>query len=250
VVLSQKDANTAVSKASGTLDLTVRDVLRLLIAAGLVRLHGPMRADPISVTMIPSILQPNDARPTACADLRSQLVADVIAALMWFREEAPDFFDGGTTQDALVPEATFSSFIAFGLRKDGWKVQREQQGGAGYADIRASHPRFGGEVVVEVKTWGEKNDYEKVHQQVLDYWPSVDGAGVVMLRATEPRVDWPDDYITRCLTGKASSHHRLADRPPLVAHFEARSPADGGREATVDHLLLRIPRPVHGRAKP
>jgi hypothetical protein len=243
-------AQAAVSPSSGAADLTLRDVLRLLRAAILVRVEGPLQEDPLRITLIPSVLQPAAGVTTRCETLREQLLADLLPTLTWLYDQAPDFFDGGTTQDSLVPEATFSSVIAYGLRRIGWSVTREPQGGAGYADIRASHPNHAGAVVVEVKTWGEKNDYEQVHNQILGYWISDVVAGaVVMLRATEPRSDWADEYVVRCLQTKALAT-RLQDRPPLSAHFEARSDVVGGRSATVDHLLLRLPRPSNRVKKP
>lgn len=108
--------------------------------------------------------------------------------------------------------------------------------GAGYADIKGPHRRFGeAKALVEVKIW-PRNDYGDIHDQVIAYF--ADGvqafATVMITDIKDP--DWRDQFAKACLDGKVDTYewHLLA--PPLEGYYEARK-----GEHTVHHFLLRLP---------
>lgn len=239
------DLRSAVASARGSLQLSVEDVLRLVRSAGLVAVKGGRTEDPLRIEIVESVLQ-RDLEPVAPKDtLRAQLVATILPALTWLHQDASAYFQGEGDKRDLVAEAVFASVIARQFITAGWtEVEREATRGAGRTDVKAKHPAFPGNAVVEVKVWDRNPAKDAVvHQQVLDYWTADVGAGlVVMLYGRASQTDWPRKYAERCLDGRCDRYESLPPEAPVAARFAAHSTLDGGRSVVVDHLLLRLSR--------
>ena len=235
--VSRADLERASGPPDQLLRLSFTDVLELLAAGGLVRVSGSVRADPVAVEPITSLLS-LPSRPSAESQTRERLRQDLTKLLAHLHRSSADFFRLGAQGKQLVPESVFSAFLGLGFELVGWRAGREVQQGAGRTDLRLTWSDAPSVVVVEVKIWG-RNDYREAHRQVESYW-SADtvAAAVVMLTDTEV-TDWADAYRRECLTD--IDVEPLAIDAPIEGGFCARSCA-GVTGVDVDHFLLRLPR--------
>jgi hypothetical protein len=221
--------------------ITLRDALDLLRAAGLVELDGPLEDDPIRVHPVASILNLLPGAVRSSDLLGERLVRDLRHLLARLHAMAPDFYrpGDGRGDKRLLPETSFSAFLALGLTLLGWQVEREAQHGAGRTDLKLRRPGADEVALVEVKIWG-RNDYAAAQQQVESYWASAEvrAAAVVMI-ADRPPPAWPTLYKERCLPDRSVTV-RAEDAPVAQIAAQGRSPA--GFDTAVDHLLLPLPR--------
>lgn len=221
--------------APGSVHLTGERALRLLRAAGLIRVVGPLDADPVQAWPVASILNLPEPAPGE-GDLGAQLALHLQDLLGRLHAMAPDFYRRAITAEGrqLVPEATFAAFLALGLASLGWSVERESQYGAGRTDIKARRAGAQGIALVELKIWG-RNDYQSAHRQVEGYWSAdVEAAAVVMIAPRAEAASWRERYREVCLAEIPDVEARPV-RPPLAGRFMAR-----GQKA-VEHLLLALP---------
>ncbi len=233
----------AAEPMDGTLKLEIRDVLDLLEAAGLVRITGSIDADPVRARPVAGILGlPRASQPIA--GLRNRLRADLELLMARLHAAAADFFRPGGEGEGkkLVPESVFSGFLALGFDLLGWQADREVQRGAGRTDLRMRWNGSEEHVLVEVKIWG-RHDFQRVHQQVLDYWTAGARAAAVVMITDADLADWPAVYSATCLVpqGVAAEAESVAGSP-VRARFAATSRTSDELLADVDHYLLRLPR--------
>ncbi|HEX9730445.1 MAG TPA: hypothetical protein VGG06_00480 [Thermoanaerobaculia bacterium] len=240
--VSQADLLAACSVA-GDLWLDAADVLDLLQAAGLVRVAGSKRGNPVLVSPIASILTlPTVASPAP--GLRQRLRGDLLALLSRLHASSADFFRPGAGGEGkrLVPESVFAGFLAMGFELLGWKVEREAQSVAGRTDVRLSRNGSRERAVVEVKIWG-RHDYQEVHRQVASYWSADTVAGAVVMLTDKEIPDWPETYERKCLDQAASP---VVLELPVESQVQAAWITTGktadGVTMDVDHLLLRLAR--------
>jgi hypothetical protein len=223
------------------LQLDFGDVLDILAAAGLVRIRGSVRADPVLVQPINSILS-LPIVPSSAHGLRERLCEDLRTLLHRLHVSSADFFRPGKDGKQLVPEAVFAAFLALGFELLGWEVAREAQRGAGRTDLLLH--RAGGEemAVVETKIWGRRG-YRQVHQQVAGYWTAETSASAVVMLTDVEIVDWPERYRRECLADCSEVGPAATDpTSPTRGRFEASSQTVDGMSVEVVHFLLRLPR--------
>lgn len=233
----------AIAQAPEPVTLSPRDVLSLLVSAGLLRVVGERTAEPLTLELIPSVLQPlPEASPTR-GDLRDALVEQLVRMLGFVHRLGVDFFVGKGDERSLVPEAVLSSSLALQLLQAGWLVEREAVRAAGRTDLLVGQVAFSQRAVVETKIWN-RNDYEEVHAQVCGYMAADVSTGVAVMFTDHATKDWAADYEKKCLQGRCERHERLASNAPLIARFAACSTLADGRAITVDHMLLQLPRPA------
>lgn len=222
--------------------LEPRDVLDLLVSAGLAQVHSSVASYPIQVRAIPSILnfQPRGGvSRTAKPTLREQLVADLREILGVLHSFTLDFVKGGD----VAEERMFSVFIASNLLSRGWaSAQREPISGAGPADVLAKHDHFRDEkAIVEVKHW--RRNHKGIHEQVESYWSQgVTAGAAVMINVNKDVSDWKTKYAAACLEGKTNGQTWHNDVHPLHAHVTATSTLSSGKAIEVDHFLLHLQR--------
>ena len=118
------------------LRLDTSDALDILQAAGLVRVIGSWRVDPVDVRPVSSLLS-LPRRAAEAPDLVAQLRRDLTDLLERMHATAADFFRPGTDGKGkrLVPEAVFAAYLGLGFSLLGWQVEREAQHGAGRTDV-------------------------------------------------------------------------------------------------------------------
>ena len=246
--VSQKQLTDACGPPGGVLSLSGSDVLDLLESSGLIQVTGSVRANPVTVRPVASLLSlPMASTSPPATDLASRLTEDLGTLLARLHRSSADFFrpgrDGGGKR--LVPEAVFSAYLALVFELLGWQAEREAQRGAGRTDLLL---RWNGSeelAIVEVKIWGH-NDYRDVQRQVESYWTSGVAAGAVVMVSDAPPDDWPAVYRDRCLAANDSppeasgSHERPGS--PVQSWISTRGVA-GGDQVRVDHFLL----PLAGR---
>lgn len=210
--------------------------LRLLEAAGLIRVEGTPLADPVAAWPVASILNLPE-RPAETGSVVERAAADVAAVLACLHRFGLDFY----RDDKLLHEEVFSSVLATGLRLVGWQhVERESLQKGGFADVKVlvERPSLQGHVLVEVKKWSN-DDAPDVQKQVYDYRTAETlGAVVVMIAASSDAVK-PDAYEKRCLAGV--TFERLPEPSDLRASWRVAPPGQSGTFQTV-HLLVEMPR--------
>lgn len=238
--LSQQELSRACASVE-RLEVTPRDVLDLLQAAGRIRLTSPVHSDPVLARLVTSIL--NVQREDRLQDTaQRQLLLDVERILAGVHALSPDFFrpvPGGAKE--LVPESVFSAFLSMGLGFAGWISEREVQQGQGRTDVKLRHPRFRGTAFLEVKIWG-RNNYKEIQEQVARYWSTdtIAAAAIVLTDGDIP--DWEERYQHECLSRPALQVERHQPGAPLRGRLTVRATSADGFPVEVEHLLLRIPR--------
>jgi hypothetical protein len=238
-----RDATAPAASPDEVLRLDFADILDLLEAAGLVRINGPLQADPVNVRPVAGLLSLPNASPPV-ASLESRLIQDLETLLSRLHASGADFYrpgrDGGSKQ--LVPEAVFAAFLALGFELLGWQAEREAQHGAGRTDLKLRWQETKKLVVIEVKIWG-RGDYENVQRQVEGYWSADVTSGAVVMITDSEISDWPSVYRQKCLAPlDLESASQVEASPPISARFSCASKTPDGVQAHVDHFLVRIPR--------
>ncbi len=241
--VSQEQLADACRTTGGVLQLNGADVIDLLESSGLVRVTGSVRANPVRVRPVASLLSLPAVSATAPAtDLATRLAEDLGTLLARLHASSADFFRPGRggSGKRLVPEAVFSAYLALGFELLGWQAQREAQRGAGRTDLLL---RWNGSrelAVVEVKIWG-RNDYRDVQRQVESYWTAGVGAGAVVMVSDSAPDDWPGVYRDRCLpdSDPVDVEPQVDEMPgsPVLARIDCRGVKDGV-DVRVDHFLL------------
>jgi hypothetical protein len=237
------ELRAACASPDGLLRLDFADVLDLLQAAGLVRITGSVRSDPVNVRPIASILSLPSVSPQAL-QLRDRLIQDLQTLLARLHAFSADFFRPGAEGKGkqLVPETVFSAFLALGLELLGWQAEREAQHVAGRTDIKLKWPSTQERVVIEVKIWGRHN-YQEAHSQIEDYWSADIIAGAIVMITDQEILNWPEVYRQSCLLPLGLTiESEPPARPPVLAQFACTSKTLDGLAARVDHFLLRIVR--------
>lgn len=237
--VSREQLRRACDSPGSLLHLRFDDALDLLQAAGLIRLESSIRADPVRVRPIPSILT-LPTTPSKQADTRRRLVEDLQGLLTWVHTASADFFQP-TAGKPLVHEVVFSSHLALGLEKLGWQVEREAQLGAGRTDLKLRAAGSGELAVIEVKIWGRR--HELVQEQIESYWSVEVRAGAVVMLTDRQQGDWPTAYRAGCLSRDGLTvREGETTGVPIGARFEVSSRTSAGLQAEVDHFLLRLMR--------
>lgn len=232
----------ACAEAEGALRLNFADVLDLLAAAGLIRLHGAVNANPVLVHPVASILGLPRSSVDPDAGISERLRNDLGLLLGRLHAAGADFYRPWKGGKRLVPESVFAGFLAMGLELLGWQADREAQSGAGRTDVKLRWRDTGEEAVIEVKIW-PRNDYRQAHRQVESYWSDKTSAGAVVMIADAALPEWPPQYRQSCLDipGLEIEEQRHGSSP-AQSTFVCRSLTLDGLRAEIDHYLLRIPR--------
>jgi AAA ATPase domain len=219
-----------------------KDILDILRAGGLIQMvDSAWKAEPILAQIIPSILSfdVHDV-PRSLSTLQEQLHADIVDAMADIHRRTPAYYVQGSKKanekKKLVPEASFQATLAAYLSARGWKVELEAMSGAGFADIKARHPRFGeAQAIVEVKLWPRHTG--TIHDQITSYFTAGVTALATVVIADRKDAAWKDDYEKDCLTDKTDDKSTWKPLElPLEGYFEAR-----WRARVVEHFLLRLP---------
>ncbi len=235
----------ACAGVDGILRLDFADVLDLLQAAGLVSVAGSVRANPVQVRPIVSILSLPTA-PSPASRIRQRLREDLQSLLFRLHVSSADFFrpapSGSDRGKRLVPEAVFSAYLALGLELLGWQTEREAQHVAGRTDLRLRWNGSREMAVIEVKIWG-RGGYREVLRQVTSYWSADTVAGAVVMLSDAELGDWAAAYRRNCLGGPGVEVDAPAETPPpLAGLWGSTSKTADGVAVEVDHFLLRLPR--------
>ncbi len=243
--LTQEQLADACRTGNGLLRLNGADVLDLLESSGLVRVTGSVRANPVQVRPVASLLSLPAAAEATAPDLAARLRGDLGLLLARLHGASADFYrpvrdrSGRGGGKRLVPEAVFSTYLALGFELLGWQAEREAQRGAGRTDLLL---RWNGSrelAVVEVKIWG-RGAYRDVQRQIASYWTAGVEAGAVVMLSDNPPEDWPEVYRERCL-GALRIEVDPMPRSPVQARLNGRAATAGG-ELGVDHFLLGLAR--------
>ncbi len=241
--IPRAELERACAAPKGVLRLDFADVLDLLEAAGLIRIVGSVRADPVTVVPVASILSLPQA-PSSAMELRDRLRSDLSSLLGRLHASGADFFRPGSGGEGkrLVPESVFTTFLALGFELLGWQVEREAQIAAGRTDLSLSWNGTEELAVVELKIWGRRG-FERSHRQVESYWSDRVAAGAVVMITDSEIGDWPATYRATCLAPLDLDAEPIVESAsPIRARFEIESTTADGMAARVDHFLIRVPR--------
>ncbi len=92
------------------------------------------------------------------------------------------------------------------------------------------------------KIWG-RPEAREAQRQVESYWTTGVAAGAVVQLTDAGAADWPAAYRRECLEGRGLEIEEVSlGETPLRARFACQSKTADGFKASVDHLLLRLPR--------
>ena len=241
--ISRADLEQTGASPDGILRLDFEDVLDLLQAAGLIRIVGSVRADPVTVHPVASILSLPQA-PSPAARLGDRLRSDLSSLLSRLHASGADFFRPGPRGEGkrLVPESVFTTFIALGFELLGWQVEREAQLAAGRTDLRLTWNGSNELAVVEVKIWGRQG-YRRSHRQIESYWTDRVAAGAVVMITDSEIENWAQIYRKTCLVPLGLDAEPTGEPDsPLRAVFDVTSTTADNMTARVDHFLIRVPR--------
>jgi len=237
------------------LSLDLDDILRLLEAAGLVRIAGSIDADdPLLVHAVNSLLDlPVLESPTTGMPPGERFLHDLEALLTKLHRASADFFRPGRVRPGrvrpgrggegkrLVPESVFAAHLALGFELLGWRVDREAQSAAGRTDLKLRRNGSPEVMLVEVKIHG-RNDYREAQSQIESYWTADVTHGAVVEITDADVADWKERYRSECLDrpGLEARQHELPGSP-IEARFACVSSVSG-MEVSVDHYLVRLSR--------
>jgi len=226
----------AIRESHGTTELSVDQVLQLLVAAGLIRdtaLRGAGEPE-VHVELIPSVLLPRGPALPSGGDFRAVLVSEVSFALGFIQRFASDFFWGDRDARLIVPEETLTASVALQLLQRGASVERGR-------DLTVSLPRFAATTTgaVFVRVWGYEG-FEEALALACAAWGPTCAAGVVATFADRPSDDWLAEYERRCVQGRCERYEHLGAPSPAQARIAAHSTRPDGRVVVVDHLLISL----------
>ncbi|MGK4001856.1 ATP-binding protein [Sorangium sp. So ce1036] len=214
------------------------EALKLLRAAGLVRVEGSMLADPVIAWPIASILNLPEI-PAGSGDPIERLVQDVCAVLANLRRFGRDFHGEG----GLLQEQVFSSLIAVGLRLLGWiETEREAIQVAGFTDIkvRLTRPGLDGHALIETKIWRDAAHNAGIQKQIDDYRLSETRHGIAVMLGARDAAGWPEAYERTCLAGRSFEH--LPTPPDLIGRWRVPQTDPDGKAWLTDHLVVQLPK--------
>ncbi|XXY53950.1 hypothetical protein WME91_22695 [Sorangium sp. So ce269] len=211
--------------------------LKLLRAAGLVKVEGSMLADPVTAWPIASILNLPEI-PASSGDPIERLIQDVCAALANLRRVGRDFHG----ESGLLHEQVFSSFIAAVLAVLGWETEREAIQVAGFTDVkvRLTRPGLDGHVLIETKIWRKTAYNEGIQKQIDDYRVSDSRHGIAVTLGERGAAGWPAAYERTCLAGR--SFEQLPTPPDLVGRWRVQQTDPDGKAWLTDHLVVQLPK--------
>ncbi|XXT17850.1 hypothetical protein WME94_47210 [Sorangium sp. So ce429] len=212
--------------------------LKLLRAAGLVKVEGSMLSDPVTAWPIASILNLPEI-PAESGDPIERLVQDVCAVLANLRRFGRDFHGEG----GLLQEQVFSSLIAVGLRLLGWiEIEREAIQAAGFTDIkvRLTRPGLDGHALIETKNWRDAAHNAGIQKQIDDYRLSETRHGIAVMLGARDAAGWPAAYERTCLAGR--SFEQLPTPPDLVGRWRVQQTDLDGKPWLTDHLVVQLPK--------
>lgn len=249
--IPRSELTAALGSPSGDLELSLDDALYLLEVTGVVRIDGPSD-DPISAHPIASLLNLSRG-PEPKSELTVRFVNDLAWLLARLHRSSLDFFRPSRRSapsgegPRLVPESVFTAHLALGFELLGWRTEREAQRGAGRTDLLLRLNGDNESVILELKIWG-RNDYREAQRQVASYWTHDVKAGAVVQLTDAELADWPERYERECLEplGVDVTARDVPKGSPIRAHFRCVSSTADGREASVDHFLLHLPRRRRG----
>ncbi|WP_207217625.1 MULTISPECIES: hypothetical protein [Sorangium] len=224
-------------QAGEHISIDPEQALKLLRAAGLVKVKGSTLADPVTAWPIASILNLPDT-PASSGDPIERLVQDLCAVLANLRRFGRDFHgDSG-----LLHEEVFSSFIAAGLRLLGWETDREAIQVAGFTDIkvRLTRPDIDGHAVIETKIWRDAARNAGIQKQIDDYRVPDTRHGIAVMLGTRDAAGWREAYERTCLAGR--DVERLSTPLDLVGRWRVRQIDPGGEAWRTDHLVVQLPK--------
>lgn len=229
----------ACASRNETMMVDPEQALRLLSAAGLLRVEGSMSADPVAAWPIASILNLPET-PAGTGGPIDRLIQDISSVLANLRRFGRDFHG----KDGLLHEDLYSSLISVGLRLLGWlETDREAVQAAGYTDVKVqlrTRPGLGGHVIIETKIWHGDAYNKGIQQQIDDYHISETVHGIAVTLGVRGVKGWAHAYEETCLTGLR--FEKLETPPDLVARWRVTSTDSDGRECLTDHLLVQIPK--------
>jgi hypothetical protein len=222
-----------------TMTIDPEQALKLLSAAGLLKVQGSMSADPVAAWPVASILNLPET-PAGTGDPIDRLIQDVSAILAGLHRFGRDFHG----KEGLLHEDLYSSMIGVGLQILGWlETEREPVQAAGYADVKVqlrTRPGLGGHVIIETKIW-RTVDYNKgIQQQIDDYHITETVHSIAVTLGVRTEKGWTNAYEQTCLAGL--TFEKLETPRDLVGRWRVRSTAPDGRERLTDHLLVQIPK--------
>jgi hypothetical protein len=229
-------------KVSDSLRLDVGDVLDLLQAAGLVRVEGSKRTDPVMVSPITSILSLPQV-PSSGVGIRQRLRDDLLLLLVRLHTASADFFRPGPGGEGkrLVPESVFAGFLALGFELLGWDAVREAQRVSGRTDLRLRRNGSHEVAVVEVKIWGHPG-YRGVQRQIESYSSADTTAAAVVMLTDREIPDWPATYRRECLVDVESHAEPTSSEASSAEGVWSLAARTDGSALEIDHFLLRLPR--------
>lgn len=233
--LAQAELRAACAGDDPPVDVT--QALQLLLAAGLVHVHGLTISDPVQVHPVSSILNMSTIADAA-GDPVQRLVVDVAATLGQLHRFGRDFHG----DKDILHEQVFSSLLAVGLSLLGWRdVDRESVQAAGFLDlrVRVRHPGLDGHVVLETKIW-PRSGYADIQRQVDDYRVSETLHGIAVMIGVRGVEGWAAEYEQTCLAGLQFT--LLSTPPDVVAHWRVEQPASNGSVRRTDHFLVQVPK--------
>lgn len=249
------DLRRLLVEEDGVERLRLDEVLAVLSASGAVRERQVpvVEGDEVHVDVIPSILLPHPLPKLPRGTPQARLCAGVAAALANMQRWATAWFHGDGEDRKLVPEANLAASIALQLSPLGMNIELEAVRGPGRTDVLLDladvDSPAAGKGVIETKIWGRKG-YETIDEQTRQYCLSADIVAAVAVTFTERIVpQWADTFEQKCLKGRSFSYESLLPPPSLSGHFRTKAALADGREVTVDHLLLYMPRAAD-RAQP
>ena len=233
-----RDAVLEAISGDDPLDMNLDDALRMLLAAGLIEIEGPLVADPLVVRPLLSILTLQFSfereRPKEFVE---RLSGDLISLLEHIHSLGTDFY---RPSSGIVPESVFSAILAIGLRQLGWDVEREALRSAGRTDLRVRMPGRPDVAVIEVKIWG-RNDYRDIHAQVCSYWSADVVAGFAITLSASPPDEWPATYVAECLDAVTLDASFTETSSILAGHKRAWTASQAGMQMNVEHMFVAVP---------
>jgi hypothetical protein len=233
--------NACIQAHDERIGIDPQQALKLLQAAGLVKIEGSPFADPVAARPIASILNLPDT-PAGSGDPIERLLQDISAILANLHCFGRDFHG----KAGLLHEELYSSMIAVGLRRLrllGWaETDREAIQAAGFTDIKVrlvTKPKLGGHVILETKLWRGTAHNKDVQKQIDDYRIEETLHGIVVTLGERATAGWPTDYERTCLAGR--TFEQLPTPRDLVGRWRVQTTLDG-HERFTDHLLVQIPK--------
>ncbi|KYF89778.1 hypothetical protein BE17_45110 [Sorangium cellulosum] len=236
-VSMQRLRDACALQAGESLSVDPEQALKLLRAAGLVKVEGSMLSDPVTAWPIASILNLPEI-PASSGDPIERLIQDVCATMTELRRLGREFHG----ESGLLREQLFSSIITVALAGLGWKADREAIQAAGFADLKVHLTRQGldGHVLIETKLWRGPAYNQGIQKQIDDYRVADSRHGIAVTLGVLDAAGWPDLYERTCLAGRRFD--RLPTPPDLVGRWRVQQTDPDGKAWLTDHLVVQLPK--------